>query len=635
MSPLGDRRLRFEEPGGKQGAADLDGRIVVPPEWTSVWSIGQGLLALEREGTLVLAREDGSRVGSSVFRPPENIGVTFEDGLLQLGAPGGGYGYVDSTGAWVIPPRFTSARSFSGGLAAVTLDRALRRWGFVDRAGSLVIPPSLRQVDRFENGVAKVYEEGVEGDRFSYLAPSGRFIYSARGRKVAGESLALVITGAQGGPAPTELREELARRWQLALELGEGYPRSVPAAELGLPGREPLLVAGFCADEAQAARVRDLLRLDLPQVDVRWVAGGDPGSCPKLGLRPAPGPQFLSQYTPITTRAAFDEGWPGYDLQLATSRPVRMDGKPYFKDAVLRLLAGEQEVTAEELRGTLHPDSRDHLLFQPRLLKLGKRAFVLVRAIGSILDREGTTRESPNPQRLELRAAALYGYADGKLRELARFGLRAGVEAVKGDWRRLRVTDPEDRLHPRQEYLWDDARSEFYLVGARKPLPGSVPPTPIVFHGCWGERCCITGDALIRPATIHREPRVASPVVATLPTGTRILEAAFVNVVPTAPKPVVLDRESCFGSGLDLGRFGFDDRPRKAFQLSATRDRAAVYSLDGEVVVLPACLSRHEEDPPAPERWLEITAESGETGFSQAWEAVPQEEDGACVWGDR
>lgn len=60
-------------------------------------------------------------------------------------------------------------------------------------------------------------------------------------------------------------------------------------------------------------------------------------------------------------------------------------------------------------------------------------------------------------------------------------------------------------------------------------------------------------------------------------------------------------------------------------------DRAAVSSLDGEVVLLPACLSRGEPVPPPPEGWIAVTAEDGRQGFAPDWAA--QGEGSVCLWG--
>ena len=56
-------------------------------------------------------------------------------GLVQTES---GYGFIDTTGKMVIPPKYLEVKPFYEGLAAV---RVGDKWGFIDRSGELVIPP--------------------------------------------------------------------------------------------------------------------------------------------------------------------------------------------------------------------------------------------------------------------------------------------------------------------------------------------------------------------------------------------------------------------------------------------------------------------------------------------------------------
>jgi hypothetical protein len=65
------------------------------------------------------------------------------------------YGFIDTTGAFVISPQFENAASFSDGLAAVKIDGM---WGFIDRSGRQVIPPTFATVSRFSESLSAVKE---------------------------------------------------------------------------------------------------------------------------------------------------------------------------------------------------------------------------------------------------------------------------------------------------------------------------------------------------------------------------------------------------------------------------------------------------------------------------------------------
>lgn len=72
----------------------------------------------------------------------------FENGL---------YGYIDSTGVIIIPPKFKSAGEFSEGLAPV---RENGYYGYIDETGRYVIEPKYDYAENFNNNYAIIYEDG-------------------------------------------------------------------------------------------------------------------------------------------------------------------------------------------------------------------------------------------------------------------------------------------------------------------------------------------------------------------------------------------------------------------------------------------------------------------------------------------
>ena len=49
------------------------------------------------------------------------------------------YGYVDTSGAMVIPPQFRGAFDFSEGLAAVAvMGNGATKWGYIDKTGKVI-----------------------------------------------------------------------------------------------------------------------------------------------------------------------------------------------------------------------------------------------------------------------------------------------------------------------------------------------------------------------------------------------------------------------------------------------------------------------------------------------------------------
>jgi len=77
----------------------------------------------------------------------------FSDGLASVEAPRQGWGFIDKTGAMVIPPKFESTLGFKEGLAPVVVDD---KWGFINKSGTLVIENQFDFVAEFSEGMAIV-----------------------------------------------------------------------------------------------------------------------------------------------------------------------------------------------------------------------------------------------------------------------------------------------------------------------------------------------------------------------------------------------------------------------------------------------------------------------------------------------
>ena len=68
------------------------------------------------------------------------------------------YGYIDSYGAVVIPPKFKGAGEFSEGLAPV---RENGYYGYIDETGKYVIEPRYDYARNFGYGYSLVYKDGT------------------------------------------------------------------------------------------------------------------------------------------------------------------------------------------------------------------------------------------------------------------------------------------------------------------------------------------------------------------------------------------------------------------------------------------------------------------------------------------
>lgn len=96
---------------------------------------------------------------------PYDAAWPFADGLAAVRV-GDKWGYIDTTGKFVIQPSFRDARSFSAGYAAVK-DR--NGWSFIRKDGQFINSARYREVTDFACGVGGVYNVPLGG----YVDTSG------------------------------------------------------------------------------------------------------------------------------------------------------------------------------------------------------------------------------------------------------------------------------------------------------------------------------------------------------------------------------------------------------------------------------------------------------------------------------
>lgn len=97
----------------------------------------------------------------------DSVGV-FHDGLAVVKAAER-YGYIDRSGAIVIPIQWMTAYDFSEGLAALRVDK--KHFQFIDTAGTVVIKSKkYDSVGRFRNGVCRV----VKGGKVKWIDTKGK-----------------------------------------------------------------------------------------------------------------------------------------------------------------------------------------------------------------------------------------------------------------------------------------------------------------------------------------------------------------------------------------------------------------------------------------------------------------------------
>jgi len=165
-SKSADPLYRFMN-NGKAGYIDSVGNIVIAPQFEG----GYGNKGGEFHNGLMLPNGFGKYVdtwGKSPFDQHYSYAFDFSEGLAMVDDKANKWGYINTSGEFVITPRFDGASSFSEGLAAI---RVGTEFGYIDRSGELVIPPRFVYGGDFHDGMAFVVAEGP--CRYSWPGPCG------------------------------------------------------------------------------------------------------------------------------------------------------------------------------------------------------------------------------------------------------------------------------------------------------------------------------------------------------------------------------------------------------------------------------------------------------------------------------
>jgi hypothetical protein len=118
----------------RSGFIDINGNIVIKPEFREVWNQFEGGFASycenERCGFI-------NTKGEKVIPPKYDYVGTFSDGLAYVKL-NGKRGFVNEKGQVEIPIRFDAAGSFECGIAYVEISG---KWSFIDKKGRYLFPP--------------------------------------------------------------------------------------------------------------------------------------------------------------------------------------------------------------------------------------------------------------------------------------------------------------------------------------------------------------------------------------------------------------------------------------------------------------------------------------------------------------
>lgn len=108
--------------------------------------------------------------GQYVIIPQALRVYSFSEDLAVVAMPGvgGQHGFMDKTGQFTIEPQYPAAMAFNENVAPVVIDG---KWGFIDKSGTVVIEPQFDGAMGFSSGRAMVSSGG--GGKWGFIDHSG------------------------------------------------------------------------------------------------------------------------------------------------------------------------------------------------------------------------------------------------------------------------------------------------------------------------------------------------------------------------------------------------------------------------------------------------------------------------------
>ena len=173
-----EERYGLYDGGEFCGYMDLDGNVVIPQRYNTVYPFIEGLALVEGDLKTVIDTSYGyerelikgkfgyiDKEGNTVIDFKYSKASSFLNGYAYAVNDEGKYGYIDKSGTVVVPMVYDSAFGAGDGLFSVgnIVGKTTNKWGyetdeykhgFTDADGNIVVPLEYDDVSHFVNGVA-------------------------------------------------------------------------------------------------------------------------------------------------------------------------------------------------------------------------------------------------------------------------------------------------------------------------------------------------------------------------------------------------------------------------------------------------------------------------------------------------
>lgn len=152
---LASKRFLPFKKNQKWGFCDLEGKIMIEPQFESVEEFEQGLALVIKDGKVGYI----DKAAKSIIPFQYEDGESFQNGLAIVGE-GDFYGMINRANEVVLPMKYDYIGSFNNDLALVANEDY---YGYCNPKGEIVIPIQLEYASDFENGYAVIEIEGKKG----------------------------------------------------------------------------------------------------------------------------------------------------------------------------------------------------------------------------------------------------------------------------------------------------------------------------------------------------------------------------------------------------------------------------------------------------------------------------------------
>ena len=203
-------RGRVQSANGKWGFLNTSGKVAIPTKFDDAADFHEGLARVTVRGKSGFIDDTGAWViPPSISEGPRALpaGVDdFSDGMAFISELNGRQGWIDRTGRLVlnVPTEdstnwISASGGFGDGLVVFMVSpkqgTAASLYGYMNKSGEKVIRAQFANAAAFGHGLAGVQSGSSQGGKWGYIDPTGRVVIGFRFTYVEGFSDGLAVVG--------------------------------------------------------------------------------------------------------------------------------------------------------------------------------------------------------------------------------------------------------------------------------------------------------------------------------------------------------------------------------------------------------------------------------------------------------